>query len=323
MSKQPLMVRAELLLADLKQKTYIVTGANSGIGFVTVEQLAKQGAVVVLGCRRTPEGERAVKQIRKANPSARLDVIELDLASLTSVRSFAANFLSRYDRLDGLVNNAGVMRTPQGRTADGFETNFGVNYLGHFLLTSLVTERLVATEGSRVVNVSSSFHEQAMGRVGAIHFDDLNYERRPFDTWEAYAQSKLANLLHARQLAERLRDANVVAVSVNPGFVRTNLVKTPIPNWATNALSYALRPLLKLAGMIEPWEGAQTTLHTLLAPEVAVQSGEYFSQIGLYKDKAARKGGWPMRSPNPAAYDDHAAKKLWDVSEKLVAIKSA
>jgi NAD(P)-dependent dehydrogenase (short-subunit alcohol dehydrogenase family) len=323
MPKKPLMVRPELLSQDLTGKVYVITGANSGIGFVTARQLAKQGATVVMGCRRVADGERAAGEICKVHSAARLDVMELDLSVLASVRTFAALLQSRYARLDGLVNNAGVMRTPEGRTKDGFETNFGVNYLGHFLLTSLLTDLLKASAPSRIINVSSSYHEEAMGRVGAIHFDDLNYHRRPFDTWEAYAQSKLANLMHARELARRLAGTGVVAVSLNPGFVRTNLVRTVLPLWAMNAVGIALKPLLRLAGMIEPWEGAQTTLHCLLAPEVAEQSGAYFSQMGLYKDKKSRKGGWPMHSPNPAAYDAAAARRLWNVSEELVGLASA
>ncbi|MEP6563715.1 MAG: SDR family oxidoreductase [Mesorhizobium sp.] len=321
MAKKPLMVRPELLSRDLTGTIYIVTGANSGIGFVVARQLAKQGATAIMACRRVADGERAAREVRKEFPKARLDVMELDLGSLASVRAFAALFQHRYKHLDGLVNNAGLMHTPEGRTRDGFETQFGVNYLGPFLLTALLTDVLKASAPARIVNVSSSYHEQALGRIGAIHFDDLNYERRPFDSWEAYAQSKLASLMHARELARRLADSGVVAVSLNPGFVRTNLIRTSLPSWAMKLLNVVLNPFLRLAGMIEPWEGAQTTLHALLAPEVVGQSGAYFSQIGLYKDKAARLGGWPMRSPNPAACDDDAARRLWDVSEELVGLR--
>jgi NAD(P)-dependent dehydrogenase (short-subunit alcohol dehydrogenase family) len=323
MPKKPLMVRPELLSKDLSGKVYAITGANSGIGFVTASQLAKQGATVIMGCRRVADGERAANEIRKMHAAARLDVMELDLSALASVRTFGTLLQSRYTRLDGLVNNAGVMRTPEGRTKNGFETNLGVNYLGHFFLTSLLTDLLKASAPSRIVNVSSSYHEEAMGRVGAIHFDDLNYRRRPYDTWEAYAQSKLASLMHARELARRLADTGVIAVSLNPGFVRTNLVRSVLPLWAMTAVGLVLKPFLRLAGMIEPWEGAQTTLHCLLAPEVVEQSGAYFSQMGLYKDKESRKGGWPMRSPNPAAYDDDAAQRLWKVSEDLVGLASS
>jgi len=221
--------------------------------------------------------------------------------------------------LRGLVNNAGIMNSPFGRTKDGFETQFGTNHLGHFLLTELLLDALKTGAPSRIVNLSSSFHEYAMGRKGEIHFDDLNYQRRPYDGWDAYAQSKLANLLHAKELARRLKGTDVTCVSVNPGWVRTNLVRVPLPVWIQNLFI----PLLHMAGMIEPWEGAQTTLHALLAPEVAQQSGAYYSQKGLYRDKKARKGGWPLHSPNPVAHDDMVARRLWEESAALVKLPSS
>lgn len=311
----PLMVRPELLELDLTGKTYVVTGANSGIGLVTAQQLARQGATVVMGVRRVKEGERVAAGMHRDMPSARLAVFQLELGDLASVRAFATEVNRHHPRLQGLVNNAGVMNTPFGRTRDGFETQFGVNHLGHFLLTNLLTGALQAGAPSRVVNLSSFFHEFSMGRKGEIHFDDLNYRHRKFDSWEAYAQSKLANLLHARELGRRLAGTGITAASVNPGFVRTNLMTIPLPMWLQRLLVF---PALRLAGMIEPWEGAQTTLHALLAPEVEQHSGAYYSQIARYKDKASRQGGWPLRSPNPAAHDDEIAKRLWNASEALV-----
>ncbi|KQV51932.1 hypothetical protein ASC93_04570 [Massilia sp. Root335] len=299
-------------------KTYVVTGANSGIGLVTTQQLAKQGATVIMGVRRVNEGTRVAAEIRHETGAAKLIVYQLELDDLKSVRAFAAEVNRNHPELQGLVNNAGVMNTPFGRTKDGFETQFGVNHLGHFLLTNLLMDALKAGAPSRVVNLSSFFHEFAMGRKGEIHFDDLNYERRPFDTWEAYAQSKLANLLHARELGRRLAGTGVMTASVNPGFVRTNLMKMPLPKWLQRLL---LLPVQRLIGMIEPWEGAQTTLHALLAPEVAQQSGAYFSQIARYQDKTSRAGGWPLRSPNPVALDDDVAERLWNASEALVESK--
>jgi retinol dehydrogenase-13 len=175
-------------------------------------------------------------------------------------------------------------------------------------------DELKAGAPSRIVNLSSSFHEFAVGRKGDIHFEDLNYHQRPYDPWEAYAQSKLANLLHARELARRLAGTGITSASVNPGWVRTNLVRVSLPMWIQNLFI----PLLRLAGMIEPWEGTQSTLHALLAPEIAQHSGEYYSQIGLYRDKQARKGGWPLYSPNPIAHDDEVAERLWAASAALV-----
>lgn len=312
---KPLMVRQELLALDLTGKVYIITGANSGIGLVTAQQLATQGATVVMACRRVAEANDAANGIHAAIGSAKLDVMALDLGDLASVRQFAAAFQDRYDRLDGLVNNAGVMNTPSGRTKDGFELQFGINHLGHFLLTALLTDILKDSAPSRVVIVSSSFHEQAVGRKAMIHFDYLNYEHRKYDGWEAYAQSKLANVLHARALAHHLAGTGVVTGSLHPGWVRTNLFRTTMPLWLHN---HAMAPIFRMAGMIEPWEGTQTTLHVLLAPEVVGQSGSFFAQAGgPFKDKTAKRGGWPMLSPNPIARDDAVAERLWTVSAEL------
>jgi len=316
MSK-PLMLRSELLDLDLSAKIYLITGANSGIGFETARQLAKQKALVVMACRRVEDGQAAAEQIRAALPTARLEVRELDLGRLESVRAFARQFTQDHTALHGLINNAGVMNTPLTRTAAGFELQFGVNHLGHFLLTELLTQTLKASAPSRVINLSSAYHDRAMGRDGVIHFDDPHYTSRKYDGWEAYAQSKLANVLHAQQLAERLAGAGVTCVSVHPGWVRTRLIRNSLPVWVQN---YVLRPALHLAGMIEPWEGAQSTLHALLAPEVAQQSGQYFSQTGQYRDRSCNSGGWPLRSPNPNAHDTAAAARLWKMSEQMVGL---
>ena len=306
-----------LLETDLSGKTYVVTGGNSGIGLVTVRQLAKQGAKVVLACRRPAEGERARDEILATSPRGQVEVGKLDLGDLASVRAFAEAFLAESTALHGLVNNAGVMNTPAGRTRDGFETQLGTNHLGHYLLTELLLPVLKATSPARVVNLASCFHDKAMGREGRIDFDDLHFEQRKYDGWTAYAQSKLANVLHAKQLAKRLEGSGVTAVSVHPGWVRTNLMRFSMPLWAQDIV---LKPFLRLAGMIEPWEGAQTTLYALLAPEAEAHSGAFFSQVGIYRDKASNKGGWPMRSPNPHAHDASVAERLDLVSRQLVGL---
>lgn len=313
----PLMVRRELLELDLRDKVYVVTGANSGIGLVATRQLATQGATVVMACRRVDAAKAAAETLRSELPSARIEVQALDLGNIASIRAFAESFCASHKQLHGLVNNAGIMNTPLGRTADGFELQFGTNHLGHFLLTALLLDTLKAGAPSRIVNVASLYHVHARGRVGAIHFEDPNYEARRYDGWEAYAQSKLANVLHARELARRLAGTQVTAVSLNPGWVRTNLIRNTAPVWLQNLL----QPVLRYAGgMIEPWEGAQTTLHCLLAPEITEHAGAYYSQIGLYHDRAARAGGWPLVSPNPLAQDDKVALRLWEISEKLVGL---
>ena len=282
---------------------------------MSARQLAKQGAEVVLACRRVAEGDKRAAEIREAFPAAKVEVRRLDLGDLASVREFAEGLLADHDTLHGLLNNAGVMNTPKGRTVDGFEMQLGVNHLGHFLLTELLLGALEKGAPSRVVNVSSCFHDKAMGREGKIDFDDLNFETREYDGWEAYAQSKLANLMHARGLAKRVEGRGVVAVSVHPGWVRTDLARHSMPTFIQN---YIARPFLKLAGMIEPWEGAQTSLYALLADDVSSHAGEYYSQTGSYRDRSCNKGGWPLRSPNPAAHDDEAVERLWARSLELV-----
>ncbi|MFO0626727.1 MAG: SDR family oxidoreductase [Polyangiales bacterium] len=317
---KPLMCPPALLSQDLSGKTYVVTGANSGIGLVTVETLAKQGATVVLACRRVAEGEREKARIAAAGAKGSIEVAALDLADLGSVRRFAETFLATHDALHGLVNNAGVMNTATGKTRDGFEVQLGTNHLGHYLLTELLLDVLARSAPSRVVILSSCFHDVAQGREGHIDFDDLMFERRPYDGWTAYAQSKLANLLHAKALANRVRDRGITAVSVHPGWVRTNLIRGSMPVWMQD---YVLRPFLHLAGMIEPWEGTQTTLYALLSPEVTAHPGAFYSQLGIYRDKKANKGGWPLSSPNPEAHDDVVATRLDAVSRALVGLDAA
>ena len=309
------MCDPSLLQKDLSGKRIIVTGANSGIGFVTAKQLAQQNAEVVLACRRTDEGYRRADEIRQEHPSAKVEVRELDLASLDSVRRFAKSFSEDHDALHGLINNAGVMNTPDQKTKDGFEMQIGINHLGHFLLTEQLLDLLKRSAPSRIVNLSSCYHDKAQGREGRIVIDDLSFESRAYDGWEAYAQSKLANVLHAKELAKRLEGTGVTAVSVHPGWVRTSLAKHTMPLFMQN---YVLRPFFRALGMIEPWEGAQTSLYAMLSDEVPHHNGEFFSQLGIYRDKSCNKGGWPMRSPNPHANDDAMASKLWEKSMSLV-----
>lgn len=318
----------ELLSTDISGKVYVVTGGNSGVGLVAAQQLVRQGGTVIVACRRMQAGEAAVTAIMKAASKQKRGqapsqaggsavAMELDLASLASVRNFAGEFTKTYDRLDVLINNAGIMATPQAKTKDGFELQFGTNHLGHFLLTQLLTPTLKTTAaahgGARILCLSSCYHDNAQGRIGQIVLDDLHFESRPYDPWASYAQSKLANLLHARELARRLEGTGVGAVSVHPGFVKTNL--------ATHlGLGYWTRlfadPFLRMQGQIEPWEGAQTTLFCALADSSDLKNGEYYAQYGGTMGGGA--GGWPSQS-STAGQDMEMAKKLWDAPEALVA----
>ncbi len=303
----------ELLQKNLKGRTYVITGANSGIGLATATQLARQGAHVIAGCRRVDAGNAAFADI----PGS-FEVIELDLGSLASVREFARRVLDKHSRIDGLVNNAGVMHCPEGRTQDGFETQFGVNHLAHFLLTELLLDTLKASVPSRIVCVSSVLHVGDKNADGYIDLEDPNFENREYDKEVAYAQAKLANVLHANELARRLEGTGVTAVSVHPGWVRSNLAKHVMPVWVQNVL---MRPLSGLIGLMGPEDGAQTTLHCLLDDSIPQHSGEYYSQTSiLYPDKTNRGGGWPMVSPNPNAHDEKLAADLYEKSRTLVGL---
>jgi len=314
-----LMCDPKLFEKDLSGRVYIVTGANSGSGFATTKQLAEQGALVIGACRRVDAGKEAFADL--GNIRGSVEIMELDLNSLDSVRRFAEAFLVKYKRLDGLVNNAGVMHTPEGRTKDGFETQFGINYLGHFLLTELLLDTLKASAPARIVNVSSVAHAGMRGYYGEIDFEDLNFENKEYDAYQAYANSKLANVLHAVDLARRLDGTGVSAFSVHPGWIRSNLISSSSGAAGKFVQNVLLRPFSGMLDTMSWFEGAQTTLHCLLDDEAPSHSGEFYSQNGiLYPNKENRSGGWPMSSPNPLAHDKELAEKLYHTSMGLVGL---
>lgn len=211
--------------AMMTGKTVVITGANTGIGKETALDLAKRKAKVILACRDPEKGKKAASDIIKKSGNPNVVFRRLDLASFDSIRTFAIELLSEEPAIDVLINNAGVMQCPYWKTADGNEMQFGVNHLGHFLLTNLLLERLMQAPAARIVVVSSRFYE----RINAIKFDDINSEKS-YDPSEAYAQSKLANILFTRALAKRLEGTSVIVNCLHPGVVRTELGRHMMKN---------------------------------------------------------------------------------------------
>jgi NAD(P)-dependent dehydrogenase (short-subunit alcohol dehydrogenase family) len=285
---------------DQTGRVAIVTGANSGIGFEAAKALATKGAHVIVASRSKQRGEEAVASLLEAGPDVTVELMLLDLASLGSVREFVTAFTERFDRLDLLLNNAGVMM-PREReeTADGFELQLGTNHLGHFALTVQLLPLLVATQGSRVVNVSSSAQN-----LGELDLDDLQWTRRSFKRMPSYGASKIANMLFTLELQRRLEEAGASSITAacHPGWTSTNLQKTsPLFRW--------LNPL----GM-KPWQGALPTLYAAVATDVA--GGAYYGPDGL-----GNMRGYPApNEPAVASTDVDAARRLWELSEQLVGI---
>ena len=311
----PIRCNPELFNKDLTRQVYIVTGANSGIGLATAKQLASQGADVISACRRVSAANEAIADYQGKGS---IEVMELDLGSLQSCRDFAEAFKQKHTKLNGLINNAGVMHCPEGKTTDGFETQFGVCHLGHFLVTELLLDLLKASAPSRIVCVSSVLHVGTAKQVGEIDLDDLDFQKRGYNRELAYTQAKLANVLHALELSKRLEGTGVTACSVHPGWVRSNLAQHMMPVWVQNVV---MRPFSGMLGLMGSEDGAQTTLHCLLDDEVLNHSGEYYSQTSiLYPEKANKGGGWPMESPNPNARDEDLASKLYEKSLALTGL---
>ncbi|MFG2298686.1 oxidoreductase [Streptomyces sp. NPDC048603] len=295
-------------MPDQTGRIAVVTGANSGIGLVTAGELARHGAQVVLACRSAERGRAAEALIRRRLPAAEVDFMPLDLADLGSVRTFAAAYAERHgDRLDLLVNNAGVMALPYGRTADGFETQFGVNHLGHFALTGLLLPRLLAAPSARVVSVSSSFHA-----IADLDHSDLNSERH-YRRWVAYGRSKTANLLFVHELARRLAatGSGMVAASAHPGYAATNL-QTAGPRQEGRRSAERIMELANRIVAQPASAGALPTLYAATAPGVRPDEfiGPRFGWRGA--PVRSRRARWTL--------DDVSAARLWEASERLTGV---
>jgi NAD(P)-dependent dehydrogenase (short-subunit alcohol dehydrogenase family) len=282
----------------------VVTGANSGIGFEAAAVLARRGAHTVLACRDAGKAEDAVARLSAAVPEASVSVVRLDLASLASVRAAADQILAAHDRIDLLINNAGLMWPPYGKTTDGFELQFGTNHLGHFALTGLVLEAMLPVPGSRVVTVSSSGH-----RAGRINFADLQSERR-YGRMAAYAQSKLANLMFTYELQRRMHAAGAptAALAAHPGVAFTEL---------TRSLPGVIKATYPAIGGLFTQSAAMGALPTLrAATDPAAAGGEYYGPGGLGQAK-----GYPVRvSSNAKSRDQAAQQRLWAESVRLTGV---
>ncbi|NJK81521.1 MAG: SDR family oxidoreductase [Chloroflexaceae bacterium] len=296
-------------IPDQTGKLALITGANSGLGYETALALAGKGAHVVMTSRSMQKGEAARTLILKQVPGATVDVLTLDLASLASVRAFAETFSSRYQRLDMLFNNAGVMAPPRQETADGFEMQFGTNHLGHFALTGLLLDMLLKTPASRVVTTSSSAQF-----AGTIKFDDLQGVKS-YSRYGAYGQSKLANVLFAFELQRRLAaaGASIISVAVHPGLVRTNLQTTTVASTGSGTEGLMYRIVMPLLSMT-PEEGARPQLYAATMPDV--KGGEHIAvQFMHIRGYPAR-----VRAAGPA-YNLTIARQLWEVSEELTGVR--
>lgn len=288
-------------IPDLTGKVIIITGSTSGIGKAGTEILAEKNATIVLAVRNTQKGENVVNEIKSRVPQAKLEVRKLDLSSLKSVKEFADGFNQNYDRLDVLINNAGVMIPPYSKTEDGFELQMGTNHFGHFALTGQLMPLLKKTGGSRIVSTSSIAH-----RFGNIDFSDLHWENRKYNAQRAYGDSKIANIYFMYEFQRRYKnepDAPMITAS-HPGWTGTELQRH----------SGRMR-FLNIFFAQEPAQGILPSLRAAFDPDA--RTGDYYGPSRMMETR-----GNPMKvKTNTLSQDAEKAKKLWDVSEELTGIK--
>jgi NAD(P)-dependent dehydrogenase (short-subunit alcohol dehydrogenase family) len=292
-------------IPDQTGRTALVTGANSGLGLHTSIALARRGARVLMACRNPTKASAALDRVRSDVAHANAELIPLDLASLASIRSAAADVSVRTPALDLLVDNAGVMAIPRAQTADGFEMQLGTNHLGHFALTGLLLPTLLAGSDPRVVVVSSDAH-----KIGRIRFEDLMGEKS-YGRWSAYGQSKLANLLFVREL-DRRAAGRFTAVGAHPGYAATNLQS----NYGNPVVDLFMKIGNRVIAQSDE-AGAWPQLYAATMPDV--KSGEYFGPSGMFGLRGAPHRDTPTR----AASDDETARRLWEISEQLTGVTYA
>jgi len=286
-------------ISDQAGKTVIITGANSGTGFETSRELAIKNATVIMAVRNLEKGNAAAAKIKKEFPKADVSVMKLDLSSLASIRKFASDFISKYKKLDILINNAGVMVPPYSKTEDGFELQFGTNHLGHFALTGLLIDLLLKTDNSRIVTMSSMAHKS-----GKINFDDLQREKK-YNKMEAYGQSKVANLFFTYELQRKLEaiGSKTIAVAAHPGWAATNLAQH-------NKLFDIITPIFGQSAL----QGAWPLLYAATSSDV--KGGDYFGPDGFMEIKGHKK---KVKS-NSYSQNLQVADQLWKKSVELTGV---
>ncbi|RPB14759.1 NAD(P)-binding protein [Morchella conica CCBAS932] len=293
-------------LPDLSHLVILVTGGNNGIGKESILAFCRKGAKVYMAARTESKALAAIQDIKSKVPTAKVEFIEMDLSSFSSVKKGADDFLSKETKLHVLLNNAGVMCLPYSKTAEGFEIQFGTNHMGHFLLTKLLLPILISTAKAcdpgtvRVVNVSSLVHN----KTETITFDDMHDENGPI--WRRYGVSKLANVLHAKALSKRAKEHGIIAVSLHPGIINSGL-------WGNmSGITSALWGIAKYF-FTTPEVGAYTNVFCSASPKVTMEdTGDYYVPVGV-------KGAGKIHIPSRAARDDELAEKLWEWSETEVA----
>lgn len=283
-------------------KTVLITGANTGLGLETAIDLAKRDGRIICACRSPEKADEAKSRIQNETKSKNVRFEKLDLASFDSIRKFAENIKSSEERLDILINNAGVMKCPQSYTQDGFEMHFGVNHLGPFLLTNLLLDMMKKNDSGRIVVLSSLAHF-----FGRMHWDDLN-RKKDFKSMNVYNMSKLMNVHFTKELSRRLSGTGITANCVHPGIVNTNLNRHPPHgrNWSNAAVDLLFNQQWYLK---TPKHGAQTSIYCAIAPELEGVTGRYFSDCHTAIE-------------SPFARSKKDALRLWEISEKITGLKT-
>ena len=284
-------------IGNLEGKVVIVTGSSSGIGLEAARETAAKGATTIIAVRNAEKGEKALNDIRSTVEDADLRLMILDLANLDSVKNFAEEFKNEYERLDSLINNAGVMVPPYTKTKDGFELQMGTNHFGHFALTAQLMEVLESTEGSRIVNVSSGAH-----KMGNIDLEDVHWENRSYNRWRAYGDSKLANIYFTKEFNRR-NTGQTIATAAHPGWTATELQRNT-----------------SLAGILNnvfAQDGPMGALPTLRAAfDEDAEAGDYYGPAGFMEMR-----GYPVKVPtSDRSKNAETAAKLWDLSEELTGV---